>query len=151
MLFHNLEKFNNRIALVTEKKKISYRDIFQKLKQLKKVFRKRKLVLIICENKEEILINYISLLYLKIPMILVDKKLKTEEFNSLVNSYKPSYIVSSESESRKKLDKYEIIYKEKNNFIYSNQKKVSYKISKNLCLLMPTSGTTGSKKYVMLI
>lgn len=150
MLFHNLEKFNNRIALVTEKKKISYKDIFQKLRQLKKVFRKRKLALIICENKEEILINYISLLYLKIPMILVDKKLKTEEFKSLVNSYNPSYIVSSESQSGKKLDKYKIIYEKKNNFIYSNQKKNSYKISKNLCLLMPTSGTTGSKKYVML-
>ena len=94
------------------------------------MFRKRKLALIICENKEEILINYISLLYLKIPMILVDKKLKTEEFNSLVNSYKPSYIVSSESQSRKKLDKYEIIYKKKNNFIYSNQKKFLTKLVK---------------------
>ena len=150
MFFKNLEKYKYREALITEKKKIYYEDILKALYQLKNVIKQRKLTLIICHNKEEILINYICLLYLKIPIILIDKKLNLIELKSLVQKYKPTYIISSDKLILKKIDNFKIIYNEKNNFIFLNQKRVSYKIIKNLCLLMPTSGTTGSKKYVML-
>ena len=78
-MFKNLNYFKNRIALFDLNKKYFYNDFLIKKNFLKKKINKKNIVLIICENKIEILFYYITCQLLRSLIILVDYKLQTKK------------------------------------------------------------------------
>lgn len=151
MLFHKIRSFGDKIALINETKKISYKEIFLKSKYLNKIIKKNKLILIICKNEIDIILYYIAFTLNKSPLILVDGKTQKNEINSIIKKYKPDYICSAEQTlNQLELFNNNLLDKTQNAIIIKNKNLKKYKINKNLFLLLSTSGTTGSSKFVRL-
>ena len=67
--------------------------------------------------------------------------------NNLINNFKPSYIF--QNTSRTAVDDWEVVFKI-GLLLYSTGHLKDYSIYKDLSLLLPTSGSTGSPKCVRL-
>ena len=151
MLFHKIRSFGDKIALINETKKISYKEIFLKSKYLNKIIKKNKLILIICKNEIDIILYYIAFTLNKSPLILVDGKTQKNEINSIIKKYKPDYICSAEQTlNQLELFNNNLLDKTQNAIIIKNKNLKKYNINKKFFLLLSTSGTTGSSKFVRL-
>jgi long-chain acyl-CoA synthetase len=151
MLFRNLRKFGKNHALINSKKKYSFNEIFLKSIELKKKILRNKLILIICKNEIDIIFYYIAFAYNKSPLILVDSKTSKDELQSIINKYKPYYICSNlEILKNLRILNNPLIDKSDETIVIENTKVKNFKINKSLFLLLSTSGTTGSSKFVRL-
>ena len=150
-LFKNFNKYNDRIALISEiTGDITYSQIDTYTKKIKNYIEKRSLVLIISQNTVGSIVSYISCIRNNFVVILVDIKTNNNKIKNLIKLYKPSYLIAPEAEidnfnfqeiNKKKIYDYSICKIDSNNKITSN---------KNLSLLLPTSGSMGSPKLVKL-
>ena len=149
-LFNNLQEFKNKIALVdTNGKECTYNEILKKVDYINSKILQRSLILIIASNSSESIVGYISFVRSNHVSILLDKSFKLEYIKKIIKKYKPNYIFSPKGY----LDEYDknnkIISLEYYNLIKTNYKKYKSINKKNL-LLLSTSGTTQSPKFVRL-
>tara|TARA_Y100000816_G_C26108038_1_gene589699 strand:+ start:4960 stop:6372 length:1413 start_codon:yes stop_codon:yes gene_type:complete len=148
-LFDDFKKFKNRTALIDGKKKITFKKLIIIFDQLSNILKKRSLILILCNNSLGSIISYLFCLYSNHVVILIDKKISAYELKKLVLLYKPNYIVSNElgiiKNVKKKIFKFNIF---DSNLYSINSKKIQLK--SNLQLLLPTSGSMSSAKFVRL-
>jgi acyl-CoA synthetase (AMP-forming)/AMP-acid ligase II len=148
----NEKKYLNRIAIIDEKEnKYTFKQIFNFFKKLKTnyKFSKRSLALCVTNNSFGAVFGYLFFIFEKIVPILIDSELNKSLTLKIIQKYKPKYIWAPKNyfKSHKNL-KIEIeffgfclfITKYKNNIF----------LNPDLALLMTTSGTTGSKKFVKL-
>lgn len=142
-----IHKYKNNIALITEKENITYSSIIELSKKFFNKVKERSLVLIKCENSFEIIIAYITFSRLNCPIILVDNNLVNQSYEEIIEAYKPDYIFQNIKNKKENIN-----YIHLNNFglfeLLENQKKIKNSINENLSLLIPTSGSMGSPKFV---
>lgn len=151
MLFTNIQRYKKNVCLLDFNDKILFSDIIKKSEELKKKIKKRLLVFLICDNQLSIIFYYICLLKIKIPILLVDSKTDKKEIIKLIEQYKPYYIVSDKSFIKDLKDlTLNVIDIFKTSCLYKTNFKSNYKINPNLSLLLPTSGSVGSPKFVNL-
>ncbi len=130
-------------------------DISQSIyKDLEKFINKEKyLFFSFSENSILPLFLYLFCKSNKQSIALLDKNLNFEAKKNLISSYKPAFIFDSVSllEEYKKLSFYPFLEFEidKEYVLYINEQN-KIEIQKDLFLLLPTSGTTGSPKFVRL-
>ena len=91
--------------------------------------------------------DFCPLIKKKCVCILLDESINESFLNKIINLYEPEFIFSNK---QKNLNKFSVI----KNSSYAI-KKTSYlknkkKINKDLCLLLSTSGSTGSSKFVRI-
>lgn len=142
------KKNKNRIAIISNKKKITYLDI---LNFKEKYFNcKKKVFLLFSYDYFETIFLYSSLLVSENIIILIDFINDKNYLQLIIKKYKPNYIILP----NKKILNFKIpgkkIYSLKKTNIYEvvSNKKISYNIINKL--LLSTSGTTGSPKMVKL-
>lgn len=145
---HYFKKNKNRIAIISNKKKITYLDI---LNFKEKYFNcKKKVFLLFSYDYFETIFLYSSLLVSENIIILIDFINDKNYLQLIIKKYKPNYIILP----NKKILNFKIpgkkIYSLKKTNIYEvvSNKKISYNIINKL--LLSTSGTTGSPKMVKL-
>lgn len=145
---HYFKKNKNRIAIISNKKKITYLDI---LNFKEKHFHcKKKVFLLFSYDYFETIFLYSSLLVSENIIILIDFINDKNYLQLIIKKYKPNYIILP----NKKILNFKIpgkkIYSLKKTDIYEvvSNKKISYNITNKL--LLSTSGTTGSPKMVKL-
>ena len=153
MLFKNIKKYKKKIALLSNdpEKKITFEQIQKEYQKLKKKVKERKLVLLIADNNIGNLLHYIILLKNNCIVQLVEAKTNFNEIQNLIKLYKPNLICSDNNWFKKNQKKYykKKIFQSFNSTIYETSFK-NHKIHKDLSILMPTSGSMGSKKYVRI-
>lgn len=147
-LFKNIEKFKNNIFFIEKNKKTYYRD-FLKFEKKFKNFKSKKLALITAYNSSEFLKIYLTFLRKDIVIMLVDYDINLNDLSKIINTYKPYYIFLRKS-SNINLRLYKIVNELDENNIFEIKKEIEYKIFKDLSLLLTTSGSTGSKKFVRI-
>ena len=135
------------VAFEIESQRITYKKFYNDLKNLEKKinFKNKKIFFLLAENNYEFVLIYFVLLKKKYPFFLIDKNINKKNLKNLIEKFSPNYILSKE----KKLLNLKLSKKFLNFNIFNNSNK-NYNINKNLCLLLPTSGSTGSPKFVML-
>jgi acyl-coenzyme A synthetase/AMP-(fatty) acid ligase len=148
-----LNKFNlfNKILnesfsgkLITIKKKIFIKKEITKYKFLRK---KRSLCLIECYNSYNSILSYLSVMaYGSVPL-LVNENLNSIFFKNYIKKFRPEYIITKRNLTNKKYKLYKIV---NNLFFYRSKYKNSVKLFKDLAILLPTSGSTGSLKMVRI-
>ena len=149
-LFQNLKKFKNKIALVgIDGKKYSYSEILNKSKYLNSKIKNNSLILIIASNNVNSIIGYVSFVKSENTSILLDKSFKLEYFFKIIKKYKPNYIFCPK-EYLTKINQIREIAKIGDYFLIKTNFKKNGKINKKNLLLLPTSGTTQSPKFVRL-
>jgi len=145
--FANIEKFGNKIALVTDKQNFTYTSIIDNSNKIFKRVKERSLVLLKCHNCFEIIVAYIALSRFNCPMILIDDNLNDQSYLEIINGYQPDYIFQKKKSKKDKID-YNFFDSLGNYELLENNKKNNAIINENLSLLIPTSGSMGSPKFV---
>jgi long-chain acyl-CoA synthetase len=151
-LFKNLEEFKNKKALLSKTiGSITYKDLVRFAYRHKKIFPKRAFIILISDNSISALLYYISAIRNNFIVMMVDIKTPEKEMINLIDLYKPAFVVGP----TKVIEKSKLNLNDRfdKNYEYSTYKtgyKNNNKINKSISLLLPTSGSMGSPKFVKL-
>lgn len=130
--------------LITIDKKIDLKKELINFEFLKK---KRLLCLVECYNSYESILSYISILsYGSVPL-LVNEDLNEVFFKRYLLKFLPDFVVTKRKNFSKK---YKLVKSINNLFFYKSKTKNKKKLFKDLAILLPTSGSTGSSKMVRI-
>lgn len=149
MLFSKIESFSANIAFVDSGgEKIYYSKILNDIKIFEPIIKKRSLILIQSNNMYESILSYIASIKLNFVPILVDSNSNQIFFKDLIKKYKPDFLFILENKNI--TNGYKPV-KEFDSFVlYKKNKFLNKHINDNLCMLVSTSGTTGSPKYARI-
>ena len=150
-LFSNLKRYGSKIALTEGDKNISFKEL-EKYAYNFNLFKPNSLVLLINDNSFESLKFYIVLMKLeKISLMLIDKDTNINSVNKIINIYKHEYIILPKSIFKLIKTKIEIILTEGHFLVVKNDNSNNEtKINHYNKLMLTTSGTLGSPKFVKL-
>ena len=147
---NKIEKFNSNICFVDEnEKKVIYKNILIKSEMLTKDLKERSLVFVLAQNNKEFFTSYVGFFRKGLVQMLLDPKISIDLLKELIEAYAPNYIFLPSSRMND-LKNHEVIAKLGNHIILKLNKDNFYSINKNLILLLSTSGSTGSKKFVRI-
>lgn len=151
----NFVEYKDNVAFLDENgTKVKYSDLVNTAKSLNAFMPKRALSFILCKNTLGSVVSYVSNYLNHQVSLLVKSDLDTALLQNLIEKYQPQYIFApnnevdslrSEITSIKDCEKLENIYDYsllKTNF------NCDYEIYDELALLLTTSGSTGSPKFV---
>lgn len=123
-------------------------------KKINKTLKKKnRLVLVFSENTIEFLIGYYSFLNLGLAQMILNSQTYGEDLKKILKNYRPTYIYISKKIfilNKIFLSRFKIVGEIKENLILIYKKKNDYKINKKLALLISTSASTGSQKFVRI-
>lgn len=141
-IFLQIDKYQDEIAVICKNQKYTYRELVSDTERFVENIGGRTLIFLVCSNTYPSLVGYVGCLRNDIVPLMINHTMNPEMFNNLVNIYKPSYLWQpkgfSEGNSEYDFCGYELIK-------MPNQ---SYPMVEDLALLLTTSGSTGSPKYV---
>lgn len=150
MFFDHLEIYGNREALIDENdKSITYNELCDYAELIQKNVNSRKLCLVLCKNTIGLIIGYSAFLKNRIVPIMVDASMDLELIHGIVSVYNPEYIYCPcETEL---FEEYEKVLEVEDYLLCKNKSEIKDKaLNDELALLLTTSGTTGSPKFVRL-
>ena len=142
------DTYINNTALYDDKGRyVSYQKLREEEQAIINVVERRCLVFILCRNEIGSVIGYSAFINGGIVAMLLNADLEKELLDNLISAYKPVYLWVPDD---KKSDF--IFYEEKYcTWDYSLLKTgfdFQYELNPQLCLLLSTSGSTGSPKFV---
>lgn len=146
-IFRKLNEFKNRTAIILDGKKvITYSRLLKDSKNVTDKIKKRSLILILGGNNYETISSYIGLMNIKSVILMLDKNISQSFLADIIKNYKPNFIFSPKQREIPK--SYSIFYDFKDYRILKQNINNVIKLDKDLAVLLTTSGTTGSKKFV---
>ena len=148
--FKKLLKYKKRNAIFYKGNIFNYGDIIEIIKNEFFNLKKNKLCFLICDNTPGCILSYLFILYHKSIPILIDKNISKNSLQNLLKKYKPDYIFAPKIFTLKKNTNYRHLQNILEYIIFKRKKLITKNLNDNLAVLIPTSGTTGSNKYVRL-
>ena len=149
-IFNKIEKFGSNICFIDEnKKKILYKDVFKKNETLCKNLQSRNLIFVLAENQIEFIVSYMGFFRKGLVQMLLDSKITNNFLKELIKTYIPKYIFLPTSR-KDDIDNYEVMNQLDNYVLLKLNKDNFYSINNDLALLLSTSGSSGSKKFVRI-
>ena len=149
-LFLNLNKFSSNICVIDENQnKFTYNDLINFSDKITSKIKTRSVVFLICSNTYEFLASYVGLVRKKVVIFLVGKNIKEDDLDKLLKLYKPKFIIKPINMKFNILNLKEVD-NVNNRFQILQTKNKIYKVQNNLALLVSTSGSTGSAKFVKI-
>ena len=147
---NKIEKFSPNICFVDEnEKKVLYKNVLIKSEILSKDLKPRSLIFVLAQNHTEFFTSYIGFFRKGLVQMLLDPKITISLLKVLIETYMPNYIFLPSSRNNE-LKSYEILTELDNHVILKLNKDNFYSVNKDLILLLSTSGSTGSKKFVRI-
>tara|TARA_Y100000294_G_C8549155_1_gene334518 strand:+ start:228 stop:1625 length:1398 start_codon:yes stop_codon:yes gene_type:complete len=148
--FDKIEEYNSNICLIDENNKtLFYKDVLKTSEKITKNLKERSLIFVLAHNHTEFVINYIGFFKKGLVQVLLNANIDINQLKNLIKSYLPKYIFLPSSRI-KDFKNYEVVANLNKHKILILNKKKSYSINKDLALLLNTSGSTGSKKFVRI-
>ena len=136
-------------VILPDSRKVSYKCLAHSSELIQDSIPDRTLIFCLCTNTIGSLLGYLSIIEGNHVGVMIDAKMPIDQLNDLIMKYRPSYIWSPDDhlindkykKSRVDLEGYQLLVtKEKN----------PPELATELSLLLPTSGSTGSAKFVRL-
>lgn len=144
----NFEKFYGKTAIIDEfGNKLSYEKLDKKGRELAQAIDKRCLVFSLCQNTMGAVLGYTAFVNNRIVPVLLNAHLERELLDNLLAVYTPSYLWVPE-EQKSDYNGTEIVYESMGYTLLKTSFKKEYPLYDELCLLLTTSGSTGSPKFV---
>ena len=147
-MFNNLIEYKNQIAFFDNNKSVVYyKDIISLSNKLKKKISKNSVNLLIMSNCTTSLLIYSSLIYSKFTTIIIDESLGKKFVDQTIEKYRVNYIFEPKTTNVSKKNKFIIEF---DKYILLKKKNFIHNLNKQNLILLPTSGTTASPKFVRL-
>ncbi|MEH2945013.1 AMP-binding protein [Lachnospiraceae bacterium KK002] len=141
-------KFGSRNAVIDEYgETVTYEQMEQEGNQIADVIGKRCLVFSLCENTIGSVLGYSAFINRKIVPVLLNSHLEKELLENLLSTYCPAYLWIPE-EQKNSFENTKIVYEAHKYVLLKTDYKKEYPLLDELCLLLTTSGSTGSPKFV---
>lgn len=147
MIFDSIEKYGKKTAIITEAQSYSYADLISCADQICAPISNSSLVLLLAENTIETIAAYIGAVRKRAPVMLLSSTTPIENIFNIIDKFQPSYIICP---IELNCVNYCKVLANDTLSVYEKQFKSSFKIHDDLALLLTTSGSTGSPKFVRL-
>ena len=144
-MFKKLDEYKNNVAII-EDKDYSYNEILFFSKELTSHISKRDLVIHLTSNTFESIAGYVGFIKEKIVDLLLPSDINKILLKDVIQNYKPKFLYIPISLK----DEFEFkeVVRYKNYCLLKTNFDIDYKINDELALLLTTSGSTGSLKFV---
>jgi long-chain acyl-CoA synthetase len=139
--FFELTKKSQQLAVVTNEQTYTYSQLAYQSSKFIFSSTQKELILILTKNTVQILASYIAALDSGHAVMLLNNDINKELLVKIIEQYRPKWIVGDLSISG---------YKSQNLLLTRIEETSNYKIHADLAVLLSTSGTTGSQKFVRL-
>ena len=137
--------FEKNIALSEDNgKSIDYSTLLTEGEKIAGIVSERCLVFILCSNSIGSVMGYVAFLNHRIVPVLLSAQLDSGMFSKLYDIYKPSYIWAPAGWE----NELEVVYENYGYVLYKTAFDHKALMDDNLALLLTTSGSTGSPKFV---
>ena len=146
---NKIERFDLNVCFTNENEKFLYKNVLIKSETMCKDLEPRSLIFVLAENHTEFFTSYISFFRKGLVQMLLNPKISTILLNELIATYMPNFIFLPNSR-KNDLKSYEVLSNLGNHKILKLNRSNSYSLNKDLALLLSTSGSTGSKKFVRI-
>ena len=141
-----LKNFENNIALITETEEVGYGDFFALSNKIGDAVGRRCLVFLLAKNSVASIAGYVGFLNKKIVPVMIDAELNISAVKNLVEIYRPEFIFLPQSLQEN--FSFSEVLKVGDYVLLSTNEKNPFPLNDELALLMTTSGSTGSPKFV---
>lgn len=144
----DFEKNKKSIALISDSGEVvSYSELIDESSRFAEVIKNRCLAFILCENTIGSIVGYTSLLRNRVVPVLLNAHLERELLNELISLYCPTFIWMPDRMCDEFVD-YTVVYGSFGYSLLNTNFKKQYRLYDELCMLLTTSGSTGSPKFV---
>ena len=146
--YYQLKKFGHKVCIITENNSYSYNDLIKYAEKINFGVPERSIILTFCNNSFEFIASYVGFLRNKSIQILLDENINLKSLNKIIKLYKPNYIFLPQKKNFKKSG----LVKKIGKFCFIKTKYLNknLNIPKELGLLLSTSGSIGSPKFVKI-
>lgn len=144
----NFSKFEDRTAIIDDSDKtVTYKDLKEFSKRINEIIDKRCLVFLLCRNTIGSIFGYLAFIDNRIVPALLNDKLDRQLLDELIKTYSPEYLwVPQTDEDLYK--EYQIVLRSFDYLLLKTEFAQKYPLFEDLALLLTTSGSTGSPKFV---
>lgn len=144
----NLEQFGDSTAVLDEYGvSVTYIGLKKESEKIAEAIGRRCLVFSLCRNEIGSLVGYVGFINNNILPVMLNSHLDKELLNNLLEMYKPCYLwIPKEQENQFK--GMEIVYHAYKYVLLKTGYEKEYPLYDELGLLLTTSGSTGSPKFV---
>ena len=146
----NFEQFKNNVAIIDEYgTDVSYEDLIEFGDKVASVISERSLAFVMCTNSIGSVAGYASFVNKGMVSVLLNAHLEKELLDNLVETYKPEYIWVP-TEMCTEYEKYNVqnVFSEYGYTLLKTTFDAKYELYDELCIMLTTSGSTGSPKFV---
>lgn len=144
----DLMKFASHPCLEGDGQRYTYQQVHQTIALMQPHFIERQLVLCLCENTPSALLAYLSCLQFNQVAILVDAAQKTVALQNIIDQHDPALIWLPERRSAE-FGAGSVVYRQ-GSYVLWRRDAAPLTLHPQLQLLLTTSGSTGSSKFVRL-
>tara|TARA_B100000989_G_scaffold222150_1_gene169811 strand:+ start:19239 stop:20660 length:1422 start_codon:yes stop_codon:yes gene_type:complete len=150
-LFKAFKKYKDNIAIIDQEyTDLSYSRVLKETDKIKKNIKKKSLILIVSDNSIGSLLAYLFSIINNHVSIIIDSKTSSQNILKIYKNYQPNYVFLAKNKEgilkKNCITKYNFF----DQILLKNKKYKKIKLNKNLSLLLSTSGSMGSIKFVKL-
>lgn len=150
--FDKLDEYGDRTALLQDDgSRYTYHDLIMTAQKFSSMVVPRSLAFVLCTNTTGAIMGYLGFLRNKVVPVMLDADIEDALLRQLLKTYRPKYIYQPVMKTVLEdsyIDSYSCIYEENGYRLFLLSTEWQYPIYSELALLLTTSGSTGSPKFV---